>query len=310
MQTSVQDFLNSIGLRVSRYSDATNEYNLRCPFHTDNTPSLFINLDKGMVKCFGSCDFGGSLYNFLRKYDQPNSKGYLYQLESISALNLTEWMNNDYVKKEPKVHEPIDYTVLELCSPDLPYLTERHITIETIEKFEIHYDKRLQSIVFPVYNEEKEDIGYIKRNLFGSRKYLNSPYMKTDEMLFPIDKLEENTDSIILVEGAFDAIRAHQEGYTNTLSHLGGVLSDKHMAIISNHTNYAVVCFDKDDEGIKIGKRNIQQLHKFGFVVDVAVAPGASKDLAGAYSLEDLKIEPYQKLMFAGKDIESLVTSR
>ena len=250
MQTSVNEFLNSIGLRVSRYSDATSEYNLRCPFHTDNTPSLFINLEKGMVKCFGSCDFGGSLYSFLRKYDQPKSKGYLYQLESISALNLTAWMNNG-VFKEPKEYEPINYEDFELCSPDLHYLTDRHITSETIEKFEIHYDGRLQSVVFPVYNEEKEDIGYIKRNLFGSRKYLNSPNLRADKILFPIDKLEEEPQSIILVEGAFDAIRAHQEGYTNTLSHLGGVLSDEHMAIIGSRTNYVIVCFDKDDEGYK-----------------------------------------------------------
>ena len=306
---AVNEFFTSIGLQVGRYSDSTNEYNLKCPFHTDNTPSLFINIEKGMVKCFGSCDFGGSLYGFFRKYDPPNSKGYLYQLESLSAINLTNWMMNLETgeKKEP---EPINYGELELCPQDMDYMVERHINAETIENFEIHFDQRLQSIVLPVYNEKKEDIGYIRRNLFGSRKYLNSPNLKTDEILFPIEKLPEEVDNIIVVEGVFDAIRAHQEGYTNTLSHLGGVISERHLMILGRHTRHVTVCFDKDDEGIKIGRRNISQLNKFGFVVDVAVSPGASKDLAGAYSLDDFNIVSYQKLLFAGKDIDSLVTVR
>ena len=37
------------------------EVKLRCPFHEDKSPSLSVNLDKGVWKCHAGCGDGGIL---------------------------------------------------------------------------------------------------------------------------------------------------------------------------------------------------------------------------------------------------------
>ena len=309
MQQSVSDFFREIGLGMSKLSDNTGEYNLSCPFHSDSTPSLFINVSKGVVKCFGACNFGGKLYTFFKKYDSPTAKGNMYKLSAITALDVSSILSDRVIDRDgkKKAADKVDYDSLEYATEDLPYLQERRIVRDTIRNFEIHYDKQLQCLVIPCYNKDREDVGYVKRMMFGSRKYMNSQDLKTDEILFPIHKIPDKVSKIILVEGIFDAIRAHQEGYENTLSNLGGVLSDNHMKILGEHTTRVTVCPDKDDEGIRIAQMNINNLHSYGFMVDLMIVPGSSKDLAGAANLDDLVTTSYERLRFAGKTLKDII---
>ena len=39
-----------------------------CPFHNDNNPSMSIDDNRGLYKCF-ACGAGGDLFNFIREYD-------------------------------------------------------------------------------------------------------------------------------------------------------------------------------------------------------------------------------------------------
>ena len=61
--------------------DAIESYNLRdftrtnthsakacCPFHDDNNPSMSIDDNRGLYKCF-ACGAGGDLFNFIREFD-------------------------------------------------------------------------------------------------------------------------------------------------------------------------------------------------------------------------------------------------
>src|SRR5918994_3547630 len=40
-----------------------------CPFHSEKTPSFTVNDEKGIFHCFG-CGAGGSVFDFLMRYDQ------------------------------------------------------------------------------------------------------------------------------------------------------------------------------------------------------------------------------------------------
>jgi hypothetical protein len=44
-----------------------------CPFHDDNNPSMSIDDNRGLYKCF-ACGAGGDLYNFIREYDALDGK--------------------------------------------------------------------------------------------------------------------------------------------------------------------------------------------------------------------------------------------
>jgi DNA primase len=42
-----------------------NQLKIRCCFHSDSTPSLSINIEKGLFNCFG-CGEKGHINNFLK----------------------------------------------------------------------------------------------------------------------------------------------------------------------------------------------------------------------------------------------------
>ncbi len=56
---------------VSRYTSLRRcgvEYIGLCPFHSENTPSLTVNEDKGVFHCFG-CGEGGDCFSFVMKIE-------------------------------------------------------------------------------------------------------------------------------------------------------------------------------------------------------------------------------------------------
>jgi DNA primase len=56
---------------ISSYIDlerSGNNYKARCPFHPDDTPSLYVSPSKGIWKCFG-CGVGGDAVKFVALYE-------------------------------------------------------------------------------------------------------------------------------------------------------------------------------------------------------------------------------------------------
>lgn len=81
--------------------------------------------------------------------------------------------------------EPIIFEVKELKSnfavEDLnqydyyhPYMFERHLSKEVIDRFRIGYDKRIQAITFPVYDEKGKLVMVTKRSVLSKRFYIPS----------------------------------------------------------------------------------------------------------------------------------------
>ena len=62
------------------------------------------------------------------------------------------------------------------------------------------------------------------------------------------NKLSKN-DSIIIMEGYFDVIRASTVGINNCVAPMGTALTKKHIKILKKITNNIVLCFDGDEAG-------------------------------------------------------------
>jgi len=60
----------------------TTEVQVPCPFHQDRTPSLSINLEKGVWKCFAGCGEGGMAAFEMKfsKCDESTAKGNIADL--------------------------------------------------------------------------------------------------------------------------------------------------------------------------------------------------------------------------------------
>jgi DNA primase len=56
-----------IGQRVE-LRKAGKEYKGLCPFHSEKTPSLTVNEDKGLFYCFG-CSASGDVIDFIMQLD-------------------------------------------------------------------------------------------------------------------------------------------------------------------------------------------------------------------------------------------------
>jgi len=116
-----------------------------CPFHNDNNPSLNIDNNKGLYKCF-ACGAGGDIFNFVREYD------YLSKSNGKSMI-----VDGSIDGKEKKMSYPAAITKIanEFCSEEVQSQvnqifnnnrsgnqSRRKLTPEEIEKIEAEKKKK------------------------------------------------------------------------------------------------------------------------------------------------------------------------
>lgn len=144
------------------------------------------------------------------------------------------------------------------------------------------YDVFRNRIMIPIINTKSEIIGFGGRALGDFKpKYLNSKdsllFKKTNN-LFNLNLAKaEKTDTIILVEGYFDAIAIVQAGVNNVVATLGTALTTKQAQIISMYAKRVVLSYDSDQAGITATRRAVNILSELGLQVDI-LNLGAYKD--------------------------------
>ena len=60
-----------------------------CPFHDDHTPSLSVNPDKNIWRCFG-CNKGGDCFSFIMEAEQLTFKNAVRLLALEAGVKLSE----------------------------------------------------------------------------------------------------------------------------------------------------------------------------------------------------------------------------
>lgn len=133
------------------------------------------------------------------------------------------------------------------------------------------YDRFRGRLMFPIRNVTGRLIGFGGRILDGDgAKYLNSPESRLFNKrhnLYLLDKAKGEMSSrgyAILMEGYFDAIRAHIFGYTNSVASLGTSLTQEQAALIKRMTGLCYVCYDSDSAGQEAALRAMYVLHSEG----------------------------------------------
>lgn len=174
-----------------------------CPFHSDTNPSLQINDQKGLFRCF-VCNTGGDAISFVEQYRQLGFVEALKELANILGFDLNIF---DPPEKEKNPRVPLGQKILQksleiyqklAASPvHTPvfqnFLAKRQINAQTAQTFALGLalgksavTNYLQSIKDPLKKEQALsvalEIGMIKKS---SR---NSSYFDTfrDRIIFPI----------------------------------------------------------------------------------------------------------------------------
>ena len=121
-----------------------------CPFHSEKTPSFSVNPEKQIYKCFGGCGAGGGSINFImakESLEYPEAIKFLAHKYNIE-LEITGGDNKKFKDLKSQLLEihsiATDYYIDLLHNTSegkkaLKYLTDRGLSLDTIEEFKIGF---------------------------------------------------------------------------------------------------------------------------------------------------------------------------
>ncbi|MBI4401135.1 MAG: DNA primase, partial [Nitrospirae bacterium] len=143
-----------------------------------------------------------------------------------------------------------------------------------------YYDRFRSRVMFPIYDLRKRVIGFGGRVLGeGMPKYLNSPdtpLFNKGRALYGLERARDGasrSDTLLIVEGYFDAIALHQAGITNTVATLGTALTPDHIRTIRRFVTKLVLLFDPDPAGVRAALRTLDLFVGSGIGVRVVSLP-------------------------------------
>ena len=161
-----------------------------------------------------------------------------------------------------------------------------------------YYDRFRNRVIFPIFNEANNVIGFGGRTLSSEDvKYINSPetliFNKGGNLYglnFAKDSIKK-LDYSILTEGYMDVITAHQFGLLNTVATLGTALTQQQARLLTKYTDSKKICLclDTDNAGKKAVENIFRQINEINQFVnlDIRVTTDLSaKDLDESLNLE------------------------
>lgn len=191
-------------------------YELACKFYQNNLNS----------------SLGKNAYEYLgeRKIDRDTIKKFKIGL-SLSKSSLTDYLLN----KKISLNKLVDLGISNDNGTDLFF----------------------NRIMFPLYDLEGNVVAFSGRiyNTTDSSKYINTKetkLFKKGNILYNYHNAKEHlkkNDSIILMEGFMDVIRASTVGINNCVATMGTALTKQNALLLKKMANTIILCFDGDKAG-------------------------------------------------------------
>ena len=143
-----------------------------------------------------------------------------------------------------------------------------------------YFDRFRDRTMFPVINVRGNVIAFSGRRRTEDKtiaKYVNTKdtlvYNKSQN-LFALNFAKAHcSDQIILVEGNFDTVSLHQNGFQNVVAPLGTAFTKEQAQILSRYTKEVVLCFDSDTAGEAAIEKAFKILENTGLSVKVLKLP-------------------------------------
>ena len=144
-----------------------------CPFHDDHSPSMSVNEERQMFKCF-TCGVGGNVFTFVSKYENI---GFFDAVKRVGEMVGVSVDTSGMKKKDDKYQS--DYEIMDFASKIFQnnlnsslgidarkYLESRSFSEETIKDFGIGFsikdNKGLYNLISKKYkNKDLFDLGLI-----------------------------------------------------------------------------------------------------------------------------------------------------
>lgn len=245
----ILETLQSHGL-VRLGKQTGNWYQVYCPFHNngqERRPSCGVSLvsqfrggseyPEGLWHCFAcqsSYDMESGVTEILhnhgldvsgRSWLSQNVSGYeiVEEDDSLISSDILESVSNLYAIQQIKSQsDPVQYVSEEELASyryTVPYMYERHLTDEIIEKYDVGFDanwippgrtKKVPCITFPVHDQEGRTLFFCRRSIQG--KMYNYPQGVT-KPVYGLDKIPPRCKSVLICESIINALTAETWGY-------------------------------------------------------------------------------------------------
>ena len=268
-------------------------------------------------------------------YDNAN-KFYQNSLFTNLGKNAIQYLKNRNIDRDTIKKFGIGLSVQKLSLTD--YLKNKNYSIDKLIEVGLTNDNGndifINRIMFPIYDLAGNPVAFSGRiyNTKDTSKYINTKEtdkFKKGKILYNYHIAKEHlkkNDSVIIMEGQMDVIRASTIGVNNCIATMGTALTRDHKSIIKNMTNNVILCFDGDSAGEKATISAIELLEDTGIDIKIVRLPNdmdpdeyiikEGKDsflyqISNATNLIDYKMELLKKNKDFGniKDISSYVNS-
>ncbi len=126
---------------------AGSNYRAPCPFHAEKTPSFFVNQSRQIWRCFGGCNEGGDMFQFVMKIEGVEFGDALRILAKKAGVKL-ERQNKETETKRKKLFDICELATLfyerqlwesKKGEEAKKYLLDRGIKEESIREWRIGY---------------------------------------------------------------------------------------------------------------------------------------------------------------------------
>lgn len=259
-----------------------------CPLHKDKTASLFIAPSKNKFHCF-SCGVGGGLINWIMVFENLSFNDAVEKVGKLSGVDIKNLKQCSALKiyksilklssDKPEIRlqrAVLDESELDNFSDIAPQeWIDEGIRPDVMRVFNIRVDDKSNRIVYPVYDNSFNLVGFKGRTRFdnykelGIQKYMNYTKVGTvdyfagmKEQFNKINELKE----VIIFEGIKSVMKAYGWGYDYSLGAETSCLNDGQVKmLVQMGIKNITISFDTDVHLKKIIE-STETLRKFANV--------------------------------------------
>jgi len=237
------------------------QFNISCPFHEDNLPSLSINLAKEVFFCHAGCGQGS-----LRSLVLRLTSKHLFLGPSLIEEDFVLFKDED--KKVKQVLTELEGMSVPFSRRNIPkWVKDRGFSDAIMRQWDFRISDS-GALVIPVYDRFEKTVGWICRQPNGQNpKYVYSKGFSKSQVLFGENHVvKDSRDYVCLVEGSLDCIWLWQHD-TPAVAVLGSSLSGNQIELLKHFRKFEyVLCFDNDEAGRKITQQTDAAIKTFADV--------------------------------------------
>ena len=287
--------------KLKRIEDHGRNLVINCPIHKngmEKKPSCYVlnvsddpNLEEGCTHCF-TCGYNARFPQLIADlFDKDLEFGEEWLVDRFCNIFLQDEINLpefEQSQQEPEVH---CMSESELLPYDFyhPYMWDRKLTKEVVDKFRIGYDATTNSITFPVYDEKGRLVMVTSRNV--ETKFFHIPADVEKPVYLLYDILQRGVTKVFICESQINTLTLRSWGYDSVGLFGTGSKSQLETLKKSGIREY-YLCFDGDFAGRKGAEKFKKALGKNVFITDLIMPRG--KDV------NDLTKQEFESILFAG----------